>query len=436
LSNEDSERTMASRTAQPVPTGFLRSPATPAGRALLDLLEGHLPRIAETAQDNDRTGTFPAETFAAFGKDGILGATAPAELGGLGVDRLHDVALALATVAAADASTALALHVQFSRGLTLTYDWQHGSTPACRALARRLLRGMGGGTSLICGTVKDHHSAVTTLTPDEAGGWVLNGRKTLVTMATVATDFVVHALWRRADGSTVLTTPVVSRNTPGVTVLDNGNGMGMCASGTVDVIFENCPVPDEDVIVRGLAGEGTDATLAGQTVSSITMLGIYTGIAASARDLAVGKFATGAEPPAAVRTLIAAIETNLFTLRATVAAALAEADAHSADLTGDPAARGRAMMLPFQCAKATVNELGLKIVNDSLTAVGGVSYSASHPLSRLYRDIRAGAFMQPYTYIDAVDFLSAQALGLRRDNDYISVRATRSTAAGGDGRTP
>jgi hypothetical protein len=44
--------------------------------------------------------------------------------------------------------------------------------------------------------------------------------------------------------------------------------------------------------------------------------------------------------------------------------------------------------------------------------------------------------MQPYTYIDAVDFLSAQALGLRRDNDYISVRATRSTAAGGDGRTP
>ena len=420
---------MASRTLRPVPAGLLRSPATAAGRRLLDRLDRHLPRIADTARENDRTGRFPTDIFEAFAEDGVLGATAPAELGGLGVDRLHDVALALATVAAADASTALALHVQFSRGLTLTHDWRHGATTTGRALARKLLSGMGDGTSLICGTVKDHHSAVTTLTPDEAGGWVLNGRKTLVTMATVATDFVVHALWRRADGGITLTTPVVSKHTPGVKVLETVAGVGMCASGTVDVLFEDCPVPDEDVIVRGQAGEGTDAALAGQTVSSITMLGIYAGIAGAARDLVVGRYAGHAEPPAAVRTLIAGIETDLFTLRAAVTAALAEADARTTDLTGDQDERGRAMMLPFQCAKATVNQLGPKIVNDSLIAVGGMSYSAAHPLSRLYRDVRAGAFMQPYTHLDAVEFLSAQALGLRRDNDYISVRAGRNGGA-------
>lgn len=406
----------------------LAEPVTDEGRCLVELIEARLPEVAAGAADNDRDARFPVEVFEAFGKDGVLGATVPRELGGLGVDRLHDVALGLRNLAKVDASTALALHVQFSRGLTLTYEWQHG-TPQAQALAERLLRGMATGERLVCGAVKDHHSAVTTLAPDGNGGWVLSGRKTLVSMAPIATDFVVYAQWRAEHGPVLLTAPVVSREAPGLEVLDDWDGLGMRASGTLDVVFDDCPVAAEDVLMRGPLDAADDAALAGQTVSSITMLGIYAGIAEAARDLAVrhgGKRATASS--AAVRTLVAEIDARLFALRATAGTALAEADLLSTVLFGDLAERGRRMMRAFQYAKMIVNELGLKIVNDCLTVVGGSTYVNAHPLSRLYRDIRAGWFMQPYTYPDGVDFLSAQALGIAQHNDYMKVRAAQSPA--------
>ncbi len=409
-------------------TAQLREPVTDEGRGLVELVGARLPDLAAVAADNDRDGLFPSDVFKSFGKDGVLGATVPKELGGLGVDRLHDVAFTLLTLAKVDASTALALHVQFSRGLTLAYEWKHG-TPQAQALAERLLRGMATGERLVCGAVKDHHSAVTTLTPDGKGDWLLSGRKTLVSMAPVATDFVVYAQWRAEDGPIRLTAPVVSRAAPGLDVLDNWDGLGMRASGTLDVVFENCPIAAEDVLMRGPLDAADDAALAGQTVSSITMLGIYAGIAEAARDIAVafgGKRATAAS--AGVRTLVAEIDARLFALRATAGTALTEADLLSASLAGDPAERGRRMMRAFQYAKMIVNEFGLKVVNDCLTVVGGSTYVNAHPLSRLYRDIRAGWFMQPYTYPDGVDFLSAQALGITQDNDYMKVRAAQSPA--------
>lgn len=411
--------------AAPKAPGELREPVTGAGAVVLDLLAGQLPLIAAGADEHDRHGTFPSDVFAAFARNGLMGATVPAELGGLGLDRLSDVALALCVLAEADASTALALHVQWSRGLTLAYEWRHGSTEA-RELAERLLRLMATGEAAVCGAVKDHPAALTTISRDGADGWVVSGHKTLVSMAPIATHFFVYAQRELPDGRTVLAAPVLCRDTPGLTVLDTWDGLGMRASGTMDIVLDNCSVAEGSVLHRGPVGAREDAVLAGQTVSSITMLGIYTGIAQAARDHVVSALRRRPAPPAAARTLLAEVDARLYSLRASVAAALANADVWSADRSCDPDERGRRMMIPFQCAKMTVNKLGLAIVNDCLTLVGGAAYSGAHPLSRLYRDVRAGWFMQPYTYLDGVDFLSGQALGIDRDNDYMSVRAAKA----------
>ncbi|GAA3233923.1 acyl-CoA dehydrogenase family protein [Dactylosporangium siamense] len=395
-------------------------PHTAEGRALLDLIGPHLARIRAEAGEHDERSAFPVETFAAFAKDGLMGATVPAELGGLGVTRLHDVATGLAAVAAADAATALAWHVQLSRGLTLTWEWRHGEPPV-RRLAESLLRSMAGGEAAICGAVKDHPGTVTTLSRDAAGRWSLSGRKMLVSMAPVATHFVVHAQ-TRVDGEAMLTVVVLPRDTPGLAVLEDWNGLGMRASGTCDVAFDDCPVAEDAILSRRPVGAHNDAVLAGQTVSSVTMLGIYCGIAQEARDIAVRRLAGGSgEPPAATVTLLAEIESRLYAMRATSGAALAAAQDDGTG--GDPAERGRRMMTPFQCAKMTVNQLSLGIVNDSVTIVGGAAYTATHPLARLVRDVRAGWFMQPYSYPDGVSYLTAQALQRRRDNDYVSARA-------------
>ncbi|MDP9863653.1 MULTISPECIES: acyl-CoA dehydrogenase family protein [Streptosporangium] len=406
----------------------LRAPITPEGRTMVGLLTGFDSRIRDEAGGNDRAGTFPVETFEGFAKTGLMGATVPKELGGLGVGKMYDVAVGLVALAEADASTALALHVQLSRGLTLTYEWRHGPAHV-RELAERLLRSMATGEAAVCGGLKDAPGAVTELTPDGSGGWLLSGRKTLVSMAPIATHFFVHALKRAEEGPGTLAVPVVHRDTPGLTVLDNWDGLGMRASGTLDIVFDRCPVPATDILDRGEVGARRDAVLAGQTVSSITMLGIYAGAAQAARDIAVGICARRSSGvPAAARTLIAETDARLYALRTAAGAALLNADALSDDLTGDLDERGRRMMTPFQYAKMTVNELSMRVVNDCLTMVGGLSYSGDHPLARLYRDVRAGSFMQPYSYVDGVDYLSGQALDLDQDNDYMSVRALRSQA--------
>lgn len=416
---------MATDTANSLVVGDLRAPITPEGRTMVDLLAGVLPQIRSEAGDNDRDGRFPVEVFGQLAKLGLMGATVPTALGGLGVHRLYDVAVALMRLAEADASTALALHVQLSRGLTLTYEWLHGSPPV-RALAERLLRAMATGEAAICGALKDAPGVLTELTADGSGGWLLNGRKILVSMAPIGTHFFVHAQRRDADGNVVLVVPVVLRDTPGLTVGTHWDGLGMRASGTLDVTFHDCPVAADHVLDRGPAGARRDAVLAGQTVSSITMLGIYAGIAQAARDLAVEACARRRSRPAAALALVASIDTRLYTLRAAAGAALLNADLLAADLTGDLDARGRGMMTPFQYAKMTVNELAPAIVDDCLSLVGGQAYDGQHPLARLYRDVRAGGFMQPYSYVDGVDYLSGQALGVDRDNDYMSVRALRS----------
>jgi len=404
---------MTVHTENAVMRGELREPITPEGRDLIGLIETHLPAVAAAARDNDRDGTFPRDIFEELRKSGVLGATVPCVLGGLGVDRLHDVSLALLRVAEADASTALALHMQLSRALTLTYEWRTGPALA-RTLAERLLRGMGSGEAIVSTGVKDipRDRRPTTLTQTADGGWLLSGGKTLVSMAPIATDFAVYAQTRVAGQRPQSGMAVLSRDCPGLRVLDNWDGLGMRASGSVDIVFDDCVIPPEDVVLRGPAGEQDLAMLAGQTVSSITMLGIYTGIAQSARDIAVSTLIRrGAEGAAAARTLVAEMDARLFTMRSTVAAALARADRLSYDDTGDPRERGPAMMTPFQCAKLIVNQMAPAVVFDAQSLIGGASFSASHPLARLYRDVRAGGFMQPYTYIDAVDYLSAQALG-------------------------
>ncbi|MFE5678944.1 acyl-CoA dehydrogenase family protein [Streptomyces erythrochromogenes] len=390
--------------------GDLTEPRTPEGHALLEVLGRHLPDLAAGAAEHDRNAAFPLDAVRRMGADGVLGATVPREFGGLGVTSVHDVCLAVKRIAEADAAVALSLHMQFSRGITMSYEREHGSGTG-RALAERLLRLMGTERALISGALKD--AGVTTeLVPADDGGWRLTGRKILVSMAPFATHVVVAAQTRPASGPARIASAFLPADTPGLKAPDTWDGMGMRASASTEVVFEDCPVPAADVFLRGPVGVRNDAAMAGQTVSSIGLLGVYAGIAQAARDFAVAGIARrGGQPAAAVRTLVAELDVKLYTLRTALAAALTNADHHAHRTTADPDERGRLMMAPFQYAKLVVNRTAAAIVEDSMTLMGGASFTTGHPLSRHYRDVRAGWFMQPFTYADAVDHLSAHALG-------------------------
>ena len=77
-----------------------------------------------------------------------------------------------------------------------------------------------------------------------------------------------------------------------------------------------------------------------------------------------------------------------------------------------PLAAAHAIMQDYQSAKWTVNRGAIDIVSQAMDLTGGGAFMSSHPLSRLYRDVRAGPFMQPYSPSEAREYVGKVALGL------------------------
>jgi len=393
--------------------GVLPATASDEAHVLQEILRRHLPKLAQETSANDREGTFPVTVFEALRRDGALAATVPHGYGGLGVSRLADVCDALRLVAATDASAALAIHMAWSRGLTCDHE-RRSADPSSRGSAERILDAMGNRHAVVGGAVSEaaplFQGSGTTLEGDgRAEHMVLRGRKSFVTMAPFATHFIVTARPVCAASADRTARVFLPRDVAGVRVGEMWDGFGMRASGSVSVEFDRCPVDPRDVVFY----DDTDlhAAAIGKTLASVCMLGISAGIAEAARDVAVaGLVGRGPVESASRRSLMASVEARLFALHATVTSVLAEAEsirAHGADLSGTPAAGSTA----FACAKDVVTSLAVAIVDDCASLVGAGAYSARHPLARLFRDVRAGPIMQPFSRFDGRDFVARRVLG-------------------------
>jgi alkylation response protein AidB-like acyl-CoA dehydrogenase len=376
-------------------------PRTKAGRELSTRIEPVLELLRTGAAEHDREASFPNAAFDEFAASGVLGATVPVECGGLGVEDLFDVAVCLSTVATADAGAALALHMQLSRGITVTHDWRRTGSKIWGGL----LAAMATGNALVSGAVaepgRDYEHVATEVSPNSTGSWTLTGHKTFATLSTAATHFVVRA--RTPDSAREgarFATALVERATDGLTVAGVWDALGMRSSGSADVTFQNCPVESDRLWIRERWGVASEPALVGRAVSSAAMLGIYLGIAERAVELtrkAVGRrrstTGTGA--------LLADTAARLHALRAVTG------------YTVDAVGRGTAttvapvvIMRTFQAGKLFVNEQACLIVDRCMSLVGGAAYTGSHELARLYRDVRAGGFMQPHSPPDALTFLA------------------------------
>jgi alkylation response protein AidB-like acyl-CoA dehydrogenase len=406
---------------------FQLQPHTKAGCRFAELAQGHAVDVAARADAHDREGTFPVEAFEAMKASGFLAAPVPEAFGGLGLDSAHDLAVGLNRLGRADGSTAIAANMHLSFALIAT-RMARGAREAgddeAMAATEDLLGLLGeGGVAMANATEPgtDLRHPLTEATRVE-GGWVINGRKTFGTLSPIADVFFVPARTARGDGSYGRGFALVFRDTPGQQILENWDALGMRASGSHDVIYDNCVVPESLFIPEGSWGEESAMDLVIATAGNIGLVASFLGIAETSRDLAVDMARTRRKAPSGrvigertgIQRLVAEMEVALSTSRAMLHVVGEAIDTQVcerpvAEVTLDEL---RELNKEFQSTKLVVNGAAIDIVDHALTVSGGAGYLTASPLSRLYRDVRAGPFMQPLSPVEAHEYIAKVALGL------------------------
>jgi alkylation response protein AidB-like acyl-CoA dehydrogenase len=404
---------------------FELSPITEAGVGMVGLAEEHAADFATRADYHDRDGSFPFENYKALQESGFMSACVPAELGGMGVDSVHDLTVAFNRLGRGDGATAIGAHMHVPVGLVMGAAWREALAAGDETapLLEVLLRQVVSNEILItvAGTEAGSHLGYPQVeaTPAE-GGWKINGRKIFGTNSPAATFFTTIARFRYESGQDKVGFAFVPRDSAGFTVLDNWDAMGMRASGSNDLVYKDCFVPDFMINIVGDWDDPlNDFWLRFYAFGNPGLIGAFLGIAETARDIAVDMVTKRRKAPSnrtlaeksAIQREIAEMEIDLAASRAMLARSCVQIDELYAQGL-PPTADAHQVHKEFQCAKTFVNRKAIDVVDRALTVSGGAGYLSASPLSRLYRDVRAGPFMQPYSPIEAYQYIGKVALGL------------------------
>ncbi len=394
-------------------------PATPAGERVIAAANDLIEIFRDRADAADRANEVCAENYRDLQRSGVAAAFVPEELGGLGLRSMHDWVLTIATLAKGDGSAAIAISMHFSatRGLAARYRTSEaGSAPQLRAKA--FLEAVARGEMLICSTTTERgtdnlHPLSEAVWSEE--GWRLKGTKNFVTMSPLATHIATNVRMRDADGDHI-TNVLLPMDTEGVRQLGDWDALGMRASGSQSIKFEDCLVPHDALRKIGPWGQWSIPVLVHRTLANVPLVGAFLGIAEAAFQYALD--GQRSDPRAGerpgVRHALAEMEISLATAQCILARLGTQLDGFMAATDGGANAtfeQGHELMKDYQSAKWVVNRHAIDIVSQAMDLSGGGGYLARNPLSRLYRDVRAGPFMQPYSPIDARDYMGKVLLG-------------------------
>ena len=203
---------------------------------------------------------------------------------------------------------------------------------------------------------------------------------------------------------------------PGVVVHDDWDALGMRASGSNSVSFDGVELPE--AVLRGGFPLGHAAPFMERNLTAgLFHASASLGIAEAAQQHAFAAVAArgGGAADARTRTLAADSAIELGVSRAALARGADLIDEHEA---AHPDSHGSdeeltALFAEAQAVKTFVNEASARLVDRALALVGGAAFRSGHPIARAYRDVRAGAFMNPLASGRAYELIGQVALGLR-----------------------
>jgi alkylation response protein AidB-like acyl-CoA dehydrogenase len=344
--------------------------------AVREFAEGEItPRAAEREKD----GRFPRETLDRLAEMGILGMMVPEEYGGAGADALSYV-LAIEELARADAS--IAVIVSVNNSVACYPIWKFGSEAQKKTILTDLASGKALGAYALTEPQSGSDAAnQKTRAVRDGDSYILNGAKAWITNAGEARWYVVMTMTDPEKGTHGITAFLVSAEDPGVRVGAPEEKMGLRASKTASIYFEDVRVP----VDRRLGAEGEGFTIAMTTLdhSRIGIAAQGIGIAQAAYEASVeyGKtretFGKKLAEHEAIAFQIADMRVQLEASRAlTYRAAL---------LSERPGTR---FSKESSMAKVYATEACNAIAARAVQIFGGYGYSREYPVERYYRDAR------------------------------------------------
>ncbi|MFZ6718943.1 acyl-CoA dehydrogenase family protein [Undibacterium sp. Ji49W] len=349
------------------------------------LLETLTAEFSATAEQHDRDASFPHGNFERLHELGLLGLTVPRALGGLGAN-LAQTTRVVAAVARGEPSTALVLTMQYLHHASdRKTRWpQHllqrviDETLRDGALINALRVEPELGTPARGGLP----GTIARRTPE---GWRISGRKIYSTGIPRLTWLGV---WARSDDAEPLVGSwLVRRDTPGISVIETWDHLGMRATGSHEVVFDDVLVPLDHAVEVAPAGSAPDIDASLLLWMSVLLSAIYDAVARSARDWLAG-------------WLEGRIPANLGAPLASLPRfqeALGELDAwlFSNRVLIDAATSGAIAPVDGFRVKYLVTNQAIRVVEKAIELSGNPGLSRSNPLQRHYRDVLCSRIHTP-----------------------------------------
>jgi alkylation response protein AidB-like acyl-CoA dehydrogenase len=382
--------------------------ATPAGERMVAAATRFADEFADGALMHDRDATFAVEHLEKLRADGYLVAPIPTAFGGGGVASIHDVLVASSRLARGDAATSIGVNMHLSIVLNMVRWWQI-------AVERWDERSSQGMAELLSAVVahdivlaaaasepppQDLARPTTTATRTEAG-WTISGRKVFATMAPHATLLVVAVSFVDALGRDRYGFATVPSAADGVVFGHDWDGLGMRASASGSVTFDQVRLPETALADGFPAGEWSAGMLDRYLVSGALHAATALGVAEGAHEQVVARLRARAGEEALTDAHLvgglAANVTELVAMRAALGRAGTLIDEHhrAHPLGEAPLAEVQAAFAEVQAVKAFLADAAVRVVDRAMALSGGAGYVATHPIAKAWRDARAVAFMHP-----------------------------------------
>jgi len=335
-------------------------------------------QIAPFAASYDATNKFPRHLWPEMGALGLHGITVEEEFGGLGLGYLEHV-VAMEEISRASASVGLSYGAHSNLCINQIRRWARAEQK--RRYLPKLISGEHVGALAMSEAGSGSDVVSMRLKAEKRGdAYILNGTKFWITNAPEADVLVVYAKTDPAAGPRGITAFLVERGMKGFSVSQKLDKMGMRGSDTAELVFQDCPVPAEQVM--GAEGQGVKILMSGLDYERAVLAGGPLGIMQACLDVVLpyvrerNQFGVPIGSFQLIQGKVADMYVALNSARAYVYAVARACDA------------GRTSRFDAAGAILLASENAVETALEAIQALGGAGYTKDWPVERLLRDAK------------------------------------------------